>query len=616
MERQRLLALCPRLPYPPLKGDQLRAYHFLKEMSSDTALEIFGLHEAEPDEATRAALDEMAEFWRSVKISRLWSMVRVLLSLPTPCPAQVAYFFSPKLAWAIHRRLKANGKPDVVLLVTVRSAGYLFLFKDIPLVLDHIDSMSLNAKKRARATTNPIARLFWKLESMKLRWMERRVSRRVRVQFATAKRDAKALSPMRVEVIPNGVDLNKFVPRNEEKQIDAVFTGNMGYPMNAEAALWFNERVLPLLLATDSDFTFYAVGAEPPRALRQAADNRHVFVTGYVNDISEYLNRARVFVAPIQHATGIQNKVLEAMSCGMAVVATPEATEAIEAEQGAPILTALSPQEFAERIKTVLSDPKLAEEIGQKARRFVENHFSWRSQADKVRSLLLRARKLHVEYKWELATGWSHPESDWIEGGELIRNESRVFELLERIFAALALLILSPVLLVLFVSVLVEDGWPPIYSQVRVGKDGRHFRLLKLRTMRKDAERSSGAVFCERDDPRVLRTGRVYRKLHLDELLQLVNIVKGEMSLIGPRPERPEFVEEYREKIRSYDVRHSVRPGITGWAQVNYPYAASFEDAFKKLGYDLFYIRHRGLKLLLKILLRTPVVALTGWGAR
>jgi len=616
VERQRVFVLCPRLPYPPLKGDQLRAYYFLKELCEGTDLEIFGLHEGLLSDETRSALNGVSISWRSVRLGRLWPKLRALFSLATPWPAQVAYFFSPRLAWTIHKHLKENGKPDVALLVTVRTAGYLFLFKDVPLVLDHIDSMSLNAEKRAKAAGNPIAKLFWRLESRKLRRIERRVGRRVRVQLATAKRDADALSPMRVEVVPNGVDLGKYEPREKEKQIDAVFTGNMSYPMNTEAAMWFSEKVLPLILSSDSDFTFYAVGAEPPRTLRQAADERHVFVTGYVDDVSEYLNQARVFVAPIRHATGIQNKVLEAMSCGMAVVATPEATEAIEVEENAPVLTALEPREFAERIATVLSDPELAEDLGRKARRFVEDHFSWRSQAEKVQRLLLKARKLHVEYKWELETGWSHPESEWLEGAELLREENSLVRVFEQVFAAVALVLLSPVLLALCLSVLVEDGWPPIYRQVRVGKGGKPFELLKLRTMRKDAEKASGAAFCDEDDPRVLRLGRVFRKLHLDELFQLINIAKGEMSLVGPRPERPEFVNGYREKIGSYDLRHAVRPGITGWAQVNYPYAASFEDAFKKLGYDLFYIRHRNLGLLLKILFRTPVVALTGWGAR
>ncbi len=151
---------------------------------------------------------------------------------------------------------------------------------------------------------------------------------------------------------------------------------------------------------------------------------------------------------------------------------------------------------------------------------------------------------------------------------------------------------------------------PIFYRQTRVGKGGVCFEILKFRSMIVDAERLSGAVWAEEADPRVTPVGRILRKARLDELPQVWNVFKGEMSLIGPRPERPEFVQHLAQEIPFYRARHAVKPGITGWAQVKYPYGASVEDALIKLQYDLYYIKHQSLMLDLLILLRTIQVML------
>ena len=158
---------------------------------------------------------------------------------------------------------------------------------------------------------------------------------------------------------------------------------------------------------------------------------------------------------------------------------------------------------------------------------------------------------------------------------------------------------------VIAVALWIDSRGPLVYRQARVGQGGRVFRLIKLRSMIPDAERDTGPRWAAPGDPRVTRVGRVLRRTRLDEVPQLVNVLRGEMSLIGPRPERPEFVAALSEHIPFYRARHVVRPGITGWAQVCYPYGSSEEDARVKLEYDLYYIRHRALALDVVILLRT-----------
>lgn len=183
------------------------------------------------------------------------------------------------------------------------------------------------------------------------------------------------------------------------------------------------------------------------------------------------------------------------------------------------------------------------------------------------------------------------------------------YPLLKRFFdVAISLLGLIIFLLILpFIAIAIYINSPGsiFYSQMRVGLNGRLFRIYKLRSMKPDAENETGAIFAQEKDPRITRVGEFMRKTRLDELPQLWNILKGDMSLIGPRPERPEHIERLQEKIPFYRTRHTVQPGLTGWAQVRYSYGADDEDALVKLQYDLYYIRHQSLLLDFSILLRT-----------
>jgi lipopolysaccharide/colanic/teichoic acid biosynthesis glycosyltransferase len=159
-----------------------------------------------------------------------------------------------------------------------------------------------------------------------------------------------------------------------------------------------------------------------------------------------------------------------------------------------------------------------------------------------------------------------------------------------------------------------ESPGPVFYRQERVGKDGKTFEILKFRSMRTDAERNLTPRWACRNDPRITRIGSIIRKLRIDELPQFVNILNGEMSFVGPRPERPYFVQLLTKKIPYYDLRHSVRPGVTGWAQVSYPYGATIEDAKNKLEYDLFYVKNVSIAFDLAILFETVKTVVLGKG--
>jgi sugar transferase (PEP-CTERM system associated) len=207
----------------------------------------------------------------------------------------------------------------------------------------------------------------------------------------------------------------------------------------------------------------------------------------------------------------------------------------------------------------------------------------------------------------------------WMIFGEGFRRDPirRLNARLIDLCGGLAVLTLaSPLMLATALAIKLEEGWgaPVFYRQRRVGLLGRSFELLKFRSMRVDAEKDGQAQWATRNDPRVTRVGAVIRKVRIDELPQLLNVLRGQMSLVGPRPERPEFVADLAERIPYYHERHSVKPGITGWAQLCYPYGSSEQDAIEKLQYDLYYVKNNTLLFDLAILLQTAEVVVLGKG--
>jgi len=183
-------------------------------------------------------------------------------------------------------------------------------------------------------------------------------------------------------------------------------------------------------------------------------------------------------------------------------------------------------------------------------------------------------------------------------------------------FGIFGLVLSLPLMALVAIAVKLDSKGPAIFRQERVGLGGKTFEVLKFRSMRVDAEEANGAQWAAKDDPRTTRVGRFIRKFRLDELPQFINVIRGEMSFVGPRPERPIFVEQLRKDISYYDERHSVRPGLTGWAQVQYAYGATVEDAYRKLEYDLFYLKNMSVFFDSVIVLKTIRTVLTGHGGR
>lgn len=209
-----------------------------------------------------------------------------------------------------------------------------------------------------------------------------------------------------------------------------------------------------------------------------------------------------------------------------------------------------------------------------------------------------------IDYNWFINAGGFYTITQPLQ--------LRLKRLADLFFAIILGAALLPVLVLVYCAIRLESKGPGLYSQVRTGKDGRPFRIYKFRSMVVDAEKD-GAKWASKNDNRVTRIGRFIRATRIDELPQLWNVIRGDMSFIGPRPERPEFNEKLKQEIPYYDLRHMLRPGLTGWAQVLYPYGASALDSKEKLQYELYYIKHSGITLDLAIVLKTIGVV---FGAR
>jgi sugar transferase (PEP-CTERM system associated) len=224
---------------------------------------------------------------------------------------------------------------------------------------------------------------------------------------------------------------------------------------------------------------------------------------------------------------------------------------------------------------------------------------------------------VYEEYTGKIAVDNLRPS--WLifsSGFKKSRASSALKRAIDVVGAVVALTLAAPLILVVIVALKAISRGPVLYRQSRVGLLGRVFTIHKFRTMREDAEQVTGAVWASPNDPRITQVGRLLRRTRLDELPQLWNVLRGDMSLVGPRPERPEFVQDLSRKIPFYGQRHILRPGLTGWAQVKYTYAASVVDALEKLQYDLFYIKNMSVSLDMFILLLTIKTVIMRKGAQ
>lgn len=407
----KLLFLAHRIPYPPNKGDKIRAYHELRALV-ERGHEVHLLAFADDARDLHYQVD-LARRCASVRVLRLrkpWAKLRALTALPSARPLSLGYFGSRKFKRLVGQAL-AEHNFDAIFVYSSAMAQYVPHEWKSRTVVDLVDVDSEKWREYGERTSPPQSWLY-KAEAERLRKFEYEIVSQFASTVLTTKREAALLSDLdeftrraRLRVITNGVDLDYFsTPRTvatsftQNRLLSAarpadnaprlLFTGAMDYFANVEAVEWFVNEIFPLIREQEPQTGFIIAGGNPAKRVKQLAQRPGVTVTGYVEDLRPHLRKATACILPLRIARGVQNKLLEAMAAGKAIVATPEAAAGLRLTDGEELLTAATPREFADAVLQVIRDQSLRESLGRRARGFVETNHKWTPLLETLVTLL------------------------------------------------------------------------------------------------------------------------------------------------------------------------------------------------------------------------------------
>jgi sugar transferase (PEP-CTERM/EpsH1 system associated) len=387
----KLLFLAHRIPYPPNKGDKIRSYHELRAFAErGHEVHLLAFADDPRDLIYQAELSRLCVSAQIVPLHRGIAKLRALGSLVLNRPFSLGYFASQKMKKLVTRSI-AERDFDAVFVFSSTMAQYAPKSLSSRTVVDLVDIDSEKWREYARRVGSPNSWLYG-LEWKRLGKYERQIVSRFAYSIVTTRREASLLDDLdeftrraRLRVITNGVDLendhgsggmtNPSSPR-------LVFVGAMDYYANIDGVRWFVEEVLPLIREREPRAEFFIVGGNPARKVRKLGEREGVAVTGFVEDVRPYLKDATVCVVPLRIARGVQNKVLEAMAAGKAIVATPEAAAGLGVEDGEHLLLAQTPRGFAEAVVSAVRDEALRNHLAARSRRFVEARHDWASLLD------------------------------------------------------------------------------------------------------------------------------------------------------------------------------------------------------------------------------------------
>ncbi len=383
-----------RVPFPPDRGDKIATFHELRFLARNHEVHVFCLADGAEDLANVAGARRYAQSVTAIEVNPTWSKLRALRALLTGQSISVAMLRETALLDAITAAAAAIG-PDLMLVYSSNVAQYAVPFVDVPRIMQFADLDSLKFQRYA-VTSRPPMKWVYATEYRRLLDYERHVAATFSHSLVCTpeeRRDFERLIPGRpVSIVGNGVDLDYFSSAKAAKRPgEIIFTGVMDYLPNVDAVTWFCDEILPLVQARCGEAHFTICGSRPTPAVLRLAERPGVSVTGRVEDIRPYLDRAEVFVAPLRIARGIQNKVVEALAMGLPVVASNAAWTGTGVAAGEGIVATDEPQAFAEHIVRILQDAVFRAQLSERARRIVARDFDWDNQLAELERVITAA---------------------------------------------------------------------------------------------------------------------------------------------------------------------------------------------------------------------------------
>lgn len=374
----KIFVLLPRIPYPLEKGDKLRAFNQIKQLAKQNEIVLCALND-DPKVDEQLAFKALQPYCQSINFIS-FSKPQIVLGLARAffkgLPMQCGYFYNHKAAKKINALIDKH-KPDMLFGQLLRVAEYIRK-KDIPKVIDYQDVFSYGMKRRADIAS-PITRPVFNMEYKRLKRYETAIFDDFDVKTIISEPDRDLIPhPKKNEIliIPNGVDHDFFTPQEKEKKYDIVFTGNMSYAPNVNAVEYLANEILPIVWKQIPNAKMYIAGATPdPKVKKAACDN--IIISGWLDDIRDAYAQSRIFIAPMRIGTGLQNKLLEAMSMSLPAITTPLANGSLGAGNGKEILVGSNAEELAQHIITLLTDNDRAKQIAQAGFDFTNRVYDW-----------------------------------------------------------------------------------------------------------------------------------------------------------------------------------------------------------------------------------------------
>lgn len=386
--KPKLVVILSRFPYPLEKGDKLRAYFQLRDLSKTHSIYLICTSEKPVSPEQIKALESFCVEIHTFKLKKILIPFFLFRSLLKVEPFQIGYFYQTWIKRKIDSLL-LRIRPDVIYSQLIRTTEYVKNYHACPKTLDYMDALSKGMDRRAEKSWG-LKKWIFTREGRLLAEYERKIFDYFEFHSIISKQDREFIfhsNKNSIVLIPNGVDERFFRTQTSSKNSDILFTGNMSYAPNVEAALFLVNEILPILKKDFPNLTCTIAGAEPATEVKQLASN-NVIITGWVPDIRESYASARIFVAPMLIGTGLQNKLLEAMACGLPCITTELANNALLAQANEEILIAKTADEFASQIKKLLTNEPLTQVLAEKGKLFVKNNYKWEAINQDLSALL------------------------------------------------------------------------------------------------------------------------------------------------------------------------------------------------------------------------------------